>query len=787
MNSASILKINKNSKITDDIQFHNAIQEQRLLNTEIYFDTSSVIKMLMGIGGLLKGSKINWDDFHSHSTIVHALAYNNWLGAIHTLPPHTTELLNKIQSKTPPLEERIPDEHIIQEKEFWVDLNNEFLKLEQKRADFWTNLDWVKGLNAQSVDFFRGVYCGADQAFWKNRYKTLRESSILCFSTETDYRLGDMQKSPLFTPLLRYLNEKRRERSSNNYIDTISLCLLDEKLRQFQIRQPIEGGIALPLFFSDQEHILDAVREFSQRPDPQGRRPFMYMAPDRREYPIIRDANFFIITGVFHAIKNQKPYDYLKVFSDTLTNYVNDQSGLNKRPYLAQALSETTRQPLETQSEEKILLEFFDQWWMQEGFEELKKVLDETLLNKNRKKIDEKVLDFVENERKRLDEAFSGYNDRIDIIRKAWGGLNNLHYFIKGNFSDKNNIDIYKEIGPRFAFPEKICEEVQSLIDRIFEAAEANAMGTLEEIKGEVITDLISGLFDTASNREENFNKINRLGRALAVLWVLEKYDLINSVCNIVRKQYETTHKKSGDKYPCPTIAFLHAAAQFLGRTKDEEAALRIIGCIKGKYDNNYKIWVSFSYLYYLLWDCSADDFDFPELNPDNAETPNLNTKLYLEYASEYSRKAIEWLEVRRKDPEQKRKEKYRQRVFYYALNNYIFFQTIAASSIDFLKLKPLVDKLAKISRNIDYWQEDRFSDTLSRYYRRMAYLHPQAAYNHYLLTAYEFNVNAIKFSKRQKNLYKALQLQLNEEMTKRGLVVPVEVIQYPDSYDIIV
>jgi hypothetical protein len=782
MKHVSILKIHNINQITDDIQLHNAIQKEPLLKTELYFDTSSIIKMLVGMGGLFKGvSKINWDDFHSHSTIVHALAYNNRLGPIHTLPPHTAELLSKIQAKTPPLEEWKPDKYIKQQQEFWVELDTKFLKLEQDRADFWTSLDWVADLKAQSVDFFRGVYCGADQAFWKYRYKNLREKDIIRFLTETDYNLGDMQKSPLFAPLLRYLNEKRRERSSNNYIDTISLCLLDEKLRQFQLQQSSEGVKALPLFFSDQEHILDAVLEFSQKPDREGRRPFIYKATTDLEYCIVRDANFFIITGIFHAIKNPEPNEDLKVFSDTLINYVNaikdssnNPSGLSSRQDIAQEFQKT-QVDLEARSEEKILLEFFDRWWLLEGFEELKKVLDETHLNKNRLAIDEKVLSFVENERKRLDDTFSGYHDSIDIIRKAWRGLHSLHDFIKTNFSDdKNSIDIYKEIGPRFAFPEQICEDVQSHIDRIFESAEADAIGTLEDIKGEVVTDLISGLFDKASTIEEETNKINRLGRALAVLWIFEKYDLIYNVCNVVRKQYEATHKKSGDKYPCPTIAFLHAAAQFLGRTKDEEAALRIIDCVRGKYDN-YKIWVSFSYLYYLLWDCSADNFDFPELSTENTQTSNIYNRQYLEYASEYSRRAIEWLEERRKDPEQKRKQKYRQRIYYYALNNYIFFQTITASSIDFLKLNPLVDKLAQSSRNLDYWQEDRFSDTLSRYYRRMAFLHPQAAYNHYLLTAYEFNVNAIKFSKRQKNLYKTLQLQLNEEMTKRGLVVPLQ------------
>lgn len=744
-------------RLINDIRLQKELQKKQGIEKQIYFDTYSAIDMLTGMYGLIERDRIKENNFERLSTLVYALAYKQWLGNIFTLPPHSEELINKIKTDLHLFPETPFEKFDMLEKDFWAGRKLRIDQFQLDLADTERREHWIKLLKDESPDLFKGVYLADRSSFWKKRYKYLvKESKILCFSSDLDYKLGDITQDKLFTPLLKYLNGKKPHRSSNNYIDAIMLCMLDKKLEYFKSGDSAQ----LPLFFSDQEHILDAVSHFSEQLDVFGRRPFTFEG-ESGPYRIVRNANFFIIEGLFNAVKKHSTPAALESYEKALESL---------REWLARVKNldggaeteEKIKKDFQEQSAAKFFLEFFDRWWEKQGFEELKHVVNNNLLEENRDQIEKEVAEYIEEERERIDRQLG----RISIIKNTWYHFDGLPSFINNHFkAPRVKFDVFKEFGPRFSYPETLCKEIQYLVDRIFDAILQNDTDELRRVEAEVVTNLINGLFGKLNSKTESDEKLNQLAKALAIFWIFEFYDLIGEVCQIIRKQFEMDDS-TDDMYPSPSIALMHAASIIQGRSKDEALVERILQCVGKKFGDRYNVWIGLSYINYLRWNDKADTFKFPELLSSheiafNRENPYLND------AIKFSKMAVEYLENRRKDPKEEPKIKHRQRKYYYALNNYLFFETISAPADEFEKkeIREYADKLEESSRNSDYWQSDRFPDTLARYFFRRSILaaHNKVEEARLLDEAIRYNDMAIRGSKREKTIYLILKRQLLE------------------------
>lgn len=771
--------------LVKDIELQRELYQNKAVGKQFYFDTSSIIDMIRGFNGIIRGGKIKWYRYKKPSTLVYALGYKHWLDNIYTLPPHTEEFITIIQEGRQSKFPDQPDQQgVLLKNEFWGEQELKIHELERlKEKDFKTS-EFVRNLKEESLDLFKGIYLASGDSFWKKRYKLLvKDKCILKFSNELDYKLGDITKSKLFFPLLKHLNDKRSDKSSNNYIDAIALCMLDERLNRFY--QSKEDYRAIPIFFSDQNHILKAVKEFSESFKIEGRRPFTYHG-ETGDFLIVRNANYFIIEGIMNAIFEQNSPEVLKEYVkalEALENWLHEKK-TNSLDRENGEFKEVVKTDFQRRSEEKFFLEFFDHWWTKGGFEELKEAINPSLLEDKKPEIDQQVHDFVDKERKRINKEFSGYEGRIEIIRKAWSSFRGLSGFIKKNFPDDGiGLDVYKEFSPRFSYTEEVCREVQQLTSGILEAvfsihreeseeSQSKYNEELEEAEAEIVRDLVGGLFDKSETEEEKKNKLDKLAVSLAMLWIFEKYDLIHTVCDVIRQQYENRHRTEDkdDVYPNPSIALMHAASNLLGQNKNRELTERIIKCVKHKFADQYNVWIGLSYIYYLLWNNVADGFEFPELLSAEKVESNKNNE-HLKAALEFSQKAVEWLEERRthdpeleaEDPDPSKVYHYRQRRYFYALNNYIFFLTVLVEPNQFLAIETTyVDKLMESSRDTSYWQGDRFPDTIARYYYRCAYLaENKEDFNVFKADAIQYNDMAIREARKEKVIYLKLRSKL--------------------------
>lgn len=749
-------------------------EEEKGIQPEIFIDTAGIIDMLLGLEMVCRGEIFRRDLLNEPSMLVYAMCHRGWLGTISLLAPHTEELIWKLRdNQSPPFHDSVRSGNPSLENElwYWVDPSREIIGFVPK--DDKERKRWLTRLKAESPSLFKAFYLLEDHLSWKTRFKSLKENNIINLSIDPHYRLNEITDSAFFRELLEFFNRERTWKSSNNYLDAVALCLLDTKLRAFE-QHSKDGTAKLPLFFSDQQHILNAVRHFAAKPREDGSIPFACRL-NGEQFPIVMDANFFILYGVKSEMKRKKNIGYRSFFEHLDNHMTENPAGGGASPWESKLLH-TRRQLLENRRnfvryfEEKMLVEFFNRWWEDARENEIERLFEPGLDPEAKKQREKEVNDFIAEERQRLEDLFEPYKGRMELIKKIWDGFQEMKSRIETRFPQRDErLDVYKELALRFSYPEETCEDIQTLVNEIYNAVHSKDEPALENHKANVVTFLLGALFDDLEhppNPAALKLNLKNLGKGLAVLWTFEFYDLVSYICTLVRNLYQPI-LPPGDKYPDATTAMLHAAAILLGNNPDRKKANVIVECVRGKFDQaSYKVQIGLSYVYYLLWLRTVDSINFPELARINypGYTVSDEAAEYLNRSIYYSKAALNWLETRKRDFGDEAKTKYRDRRYFYALNNYLFFITMNENPDNFKEMVVWARKLEESGRIDDVWQDARFSDTLARFYFRLALLATEKDwFSHYLQQGIAFNKRSLGAGIQAKNIYQHLERELTE------------------------
>ena len=770
------------------MHFWKVLQKNKNIKTKIYFDSAGAVDMLTGTFSVFKGNTFQRNLYERPSNLVYALAYRKWLGEIYMLPPHTEELIDTLYFNERVFPQNTTKENQLQNQELWYKLlkTRDLSGLQQLiRNGKKIDKEIINEIQRHPYHIFIGLYLTAGKNYWKYRYKHLvKDKQILCFSHDTDYNHGDVTNTILFKKVNSLLNEKRA-RTANNYVDAISLCLLDEKLRNAQSTS--EQAI-VPLFFSNQEHILQTVNELSELKDEQtGHRYFMYFDKESGGYfPIVRKASLFIIEGFVNAMRNNNNDEAIIELEKVLNNILEGVKELETEKRNVNDFHLMNEQYLEPNIHERVMLEFFDRWWKDNGADEIIKTL-ELQAAEELTDLDKSINDQIEEDRERLGRKIKGFGSRIQLIRNAWHAFIGLDKSIAKNYIRPHaTADAYNEFGPRFNFSESVCTKIQNWIDRAINAVAGHDLEELKTVEAETVSDLVDGLFEQPTDSTyTSDNQLDQLAASIGFFYFFEKYEVVKDACEIIRLRYADTK----DKYPSPSIALIHAASGFRGKRSPvdmdlaEKKALRIIDCVKGKAENNYKIWIALSYAYNILWEHRIKGYKFRELQQPKNYCELLKSKgvEYINEAIRYSQKAVYFLEELFKNESDSGKLIRRKQKYYYALNNYLFFNLFYTTPEVFIKLESYKDKLEEVSYNSDYYQEDKFSDTLARYYFRSAILANNKQYFEIdLLDAEDYNERSRQH--KPKELYKSLEKMLRRAKID-GYRKAVEKKRSHDSY----
>jgi len=730
--------------ISNNYLFWKFLRKRQGSNYQIYFDTADIIDMLTGMQGLSNGYAFKWGLYEQPKQLVYAVAYQNWLGPITLLPPHLTELYDKINGNHFLFPEKLTDlEH--SKKEFWSKYIPENVRhLIVNPQNDYLGIEVIEALMKTAPHIFQGVYLLQGSSFWKKRYKSLKERKLIQFDGTT-YNVLEISKDPVFKSLQTLLNKERPYNTSNNYIDALALCLFDRKLQEHE-RNPKRNP--LPIFYSDQDHLLNATEEVAKK-EIKGRFPFSIETEDQKNTLLVRDANFFFLTGVLQGAELED----VQLF-DRLNNCFNSlQRTEGKNNKLGDAKAKMG-QEIEENAPLTLLLEFFKRWWHTLGIKELKEVFkkDYHLDPQQEEKLSKEINEYINQEQQRLKQDLGQRPQVLALLRTVWKELHKMEERLKKLYPENISIEAAHEFGSRFSFPKPVYEKIQRHFNRMMEAAYGGEDSDIDEVKTETVNYIFDALTAKHLKSTGEINeKLDNLAITIGILWLLEKHKLIDEISKVLVKLPALKLDKQ-DVYPSPAFAIMHAAALLVSEDPHIVSIQNIINCVEDKYSGakgrkNYKVWMALSYVYFRLAIIQYPPLDqIPEnLTEFERESKTRQAALsYLVKTVEFAEKSLLYLEIKIADGVGKEELHRWRRAYYYAINNIIYAKTIILTGNLNKELEEKVFQLEALNDN-KLFHEHRYSDTLARYYYRIAH-HSQSNQR-------QFNINqSKKFNERSLN-----------------------------------
>lgn len=714
MTDPTFVKVNELSGFSDIYKFQKEIDE--FGKKKIFFDTANIISLIAGINDLYDLSRFNIEKFDSQKTLLLACVFRGWLGKIQLLPPHLQEFWNKRNDpRLFPENEEDEDNYLT---DIWNRLGLDHLagrnvEVSEETLERTFNYQQVK---TDAVQRFKLLYLLKENS-WRSRFLLLfkgrkkNKEQVLDLSKEKDFQISWIYQQPLFKSTYSLLNEKRPGYAKNNFMDALALYYLQEYLSDFKAKchLPIEQRSPFPLFYSHQKHIVEVVKKLSKEKF-QNESPFVYSGKSGNIL-VVQDTDFFLVDAIFQAGKKMDRFKNFEGFLQMIRK--SDSRRIDASPIVGVDI-------LEKDTELATFFKFFTFWWEQYGYLEVKQSLysfykREFNFPMYKKEYEKEILEMD----KRMERDKILYN----VLRVTYSKLRNFRGKLNEIFNSTGELsfDVYSEFSTRFAFPYKICKDVDDLLLKLHESHKVVDQGQLDEEKTRLVT-YITYLVD--KKNIDNFEKKAKLTSALAVLWIIGEYNLLDKLGSFIRKVYSKGSKT--DVYPDYYLATLHAAAIMRNRVDlNVEKAEKILDCVQTKFGKeNYKVWVSLSYVYYLIWKKNISIHEIPELlfPKDWKKLFSKTCKGYYEISAKFVKKAIDYLEDKLMASSDPKKNADRNRNFYYAVNNFVYFKTMNDNSKNFSS--PELSRFYSILRNAPEGQfHERYHDTCARYLQRKAAL----------------------------------------------------------------
>ncbi len=603
------------------------------VSIDIYFDNTDIRSMIEGMKSYDTTYKFERNRFMSSQTLVHSLVYFGWMNnGIKVLPPHQDELIDYL-SKTHMLNsryignERESINHLlysvgltdIDNLKTYVD-NNEIHK-------------YLENFKFNSIDLFKVNYLLKDY-HWHDRLKKLisfEENSIISID-EISYDLERAIKTELFNDLWRNFEKVRKEKSKNNFRDALSLTLINQKIKDFNKHKK-----KLPIFYASSYTINNLspnlTRQFEIKIKIDGKLV---------KINVLRDSNFFILDVLFNIRRENDEDNKIVERMNTLRNrYTSVFTEYNA--------SEIENEINELLFKDKVFVEF---WFKKIQKDNLHTYISE-LVSYDFFKSDLRVLEEMESAKKHITSKLSKNLDKLKLIEDTWQQIDEFPKDINVLFKNTDNVNIFTDLGlTRFSLVK--CDEIQGIADTIFKYNIEGDNGDFFLTRTTLISQIVRGIYE---------KKYDELLMAIAIFWIFQKYNFIINVLNKLNYKYD-------DHYQ---LALIHAACIYPADYPEKEIVSNIIRIYEDMpvEKQRYTIWIGIGYIYYHIWKIKATFGSFIPEDIYDSETKKYY--YYISNAMVVTEKAYKWLHEKKDEvPE---KVNYRNRKYYYALNNLLYFK----------------------------------------------------------------------------------------------------------------
>jgi len=714
-------------ELYEDKQFHEFIKNSST-TPKIYFDAADWIEIICGLSALMEWDRsnmsktINFEKFNSLDYIVYGMVLQGYLGKVYILDPHYFEFISirkKRKTLFPPKEKEKNDQLLLA---FYFQLEREFEALQFYNADKKKVEEIVEKITTNYKELFKMCFL-TYKTSWQERFKYLAMDEEILVFPEIKKDFNDRTtKTKLYTAIKDELDKIRTTRTTNNKIDALAFTLFQNQINIYN-----QGNTnQLPIFYCTQSDLLDVIKGLSKREDLDF--PFTTKkssaSNSKERFLLVRDANFFILHGTYLSKNINKPFeDFLPEFRQSLDKF-------------------RFRSDLEISANENVGIDFLDRWWRKKGREQL---LEYFLANKRSKNIDEElndqVIEFIVSEEEKREKNFQ----RLKFSQEIWENLINFPEEIRQRYSpvQLNNLDVEREFGTRYAYRKDVCERITLRLHHYAKIFALSVITSQRDADIEILefVDVITdGVFDDPTGQT--------VGEGIAILFLLEKYDLI---IYIVEKAITIigSDKKQNEKkidYPIKLIfavSLIHSLKQKRGQiTRKTEY---ILDDILGE-NISYSSKIGVALVYFYLWKKDEPFIKFPEKFSLDRREKRLSKKhfSFLRKSMDLLKEVIDWLKIVVEDNSDQEKWVWRNKKYFYALNLYLFSCHFGASAKQFNEMDDIAEELENVHGSDLFWQ-NRFSDTLARYYQRKAFLSKsEKEYKINLETAYAWTNEAI-------------------------------------------
>ncbi len=695
---------------------------------KIFVDSSDYVSLIVGSHNYYDITNndyyFRFSHFSQKMTILHALIYNQYLGAVRLLNPHMFEFMEK----TNPSEPKMLNSLKLEQSDEIVDR----LSLINPPPEEIANRPLEEILPFEKVEQeaesrFKLMYL-IDREHPKKRATYLIENKIISFEVDKAFSIPDIVTTALFKKLYAALNRIEKKKNQNNFYDALALYQLQQKLvkAQKQISKE-QKNVEIPLFYG-RGKILTAVEEIANEPSLKvnGIPPFTFSG-ESGFHSIVQNEDFFIIDALYKFKSDEKPLTFEDFFQE-INNFYSSTIKLADSTN-SQAMKQLS--PNSSLIKKAVHLDFFKKWWEKgKGEMDLKKSL-KILHGFEQEELDVQELEYIS------DEFEKTYQNAELQIREQNLGLKYAKIAFQKKFAEslsekfsrgKLLYDLDQEFLTRFSYPTDSVKAIKSFIYRLYDSYQGDTNST-NDAKMDMIAYLQFVLnYDILriDRNEDKKDKLEYLCAMLSILWIEEEYELIHQFCMEITNTFiaNSITKEIDNYYPNYQIAFLHASSilRINNLNNSEYSKIdRILNCVHVKYgEKTYKVWLGEAFVYSKLWESVSRKVSIPEINNITkplSDNQVVKRKEYYKKCSELSLKSYDKIKELQKDLPEKRERNRRE---FYALNVYIYIEILNRKIEKFPgDLDQKVKELEAVSE--DYLNHERYLDTLARYDQRMA------------------------------------------------------------------
>ncbi len=693
--------------------------ENEYSNLNTYFDTYEIIDIIQGIRAFELYHKFDFDRFKGDlSVLVHSFAFKGFYGEIALLPSHQMELSQKIMEGGMFRFGNKIDMHFkLIEDEFLCFLGleeilNDLDSADEKKITY----KYLENLKTRADELFKAEQL-LGTPFWLDRLKHMYNSNLLILKDGSKNNIRGIIKTNLFKKIKTAFDKARPQSSfqKSNYVDALAMYHLQKELDKYKSSQK---NAPLPIFYSSSKGIHKAIKILKE----SDRELFHYQL-DGSFIPIIRNSLYFILFPIFSDTPNK---ELESVFSDDLREkqkvIQRIIAGRYKEFNYIGEILEKKWIDFELGIKELINIEFIKKIWLKDKAKEqfnnsLKKFRDYRLKAEN-------IGEYVSMEGEEIIEKLKNDYYKADLLTKIFNTFRGVKDELFKYLDFVDGLDVYRDFGLiRFGLTplndRKIQQFTLSLINSVGEEDERS------EFKNR-ISEIATFFLDDVNDAEGTENLIT----GLAVLWILEKHQLITHMCERIMP-----------RYPRYEIALIHAASLGMLQTRKALKIPEVFHIINNNNSPNYKIWIGKAYAYFRVWEKLRDDIPvIPEKCSKKQWSQIMESKEYKDYclmATHLAKKAVDHLK-KIKDTDIDKIDT-RRRSYLYILNSYIYYICKTGSENQFIEIKHLYDEFRGYETIQRDWQ-GRFYDTLSWYNLRRSIIEENLDF---LLIAKDYNNKA--------------------------------------------